>query len=716
MKRINLFSKFIILIIITCFQQVTAQQNVVFDINNLASGVIEKGAGSMNACWLLDSDIHRPRNVSNESRYAEMELGSVRYPYGHLANNYLWDTPPFGGTLEPKVASMSSIPGNWSWATNPDGSMKDIMDFNEFMEICQRQNIKPLVVVNALAHKYNNGPTYAELKATAVEWVKYAKNKGYEVAYWQIGNEMEHHQGNMSKTEYKNLYLDFAAAMKAEDPTAQIGLGVLKSTDYFNTIISANPSLVDFTSTHQYLFGRSFKNYDGWLNHSGANLNSNIARMQNAVNNSSKPNLPILITETNAFGNWDSSNPALFKGLSWFDMLITQQKFQDVAYSYIWNSHSPWGGENGNGGSANVLFNTADNDLTAMGWPIKILNSTVEERYMIPNSKVNGKTYSYGSYTPSTGRMTIYLLNKSLSTVPMTVDINNYVTSTSSYQRSEWTGTDQYDWYPTFSQAGTITFTNNGFTTDLPPHSLVVVQLTEQQQGSDSFFMDNLGATRRLKSNPTDTDAVTTSITDLGNKGKWELIDAGNGYVYIQCVANNKRLQGTSSAVGVHTSIKLVDGSSSGDWVQWKLTPVGSNWYIDNKAHNHRLNITNNTITLGQPTWTGNWVRWKLTNTNETLLLKKNQNIKEEGFSIDFYPNPTRLGNNLTVRYFDKGNSNIRIDIMDLNGRLISKKIFNARPGDNSFNIETNRLHKGMYLISLWKNGNKKETKIIIIN
>lgn len=708
---------------------VVAQQNVVFNTNHLASGVIEKGAGSMNSCWLLDSDIYRPRNTSNESRYAEMELGSIRYPYGHLANNYLWDTPPFGGTLEPKVATLDRTPGSWSWATNPDRSMNKIMDFDEFMEICQRQNIKPLVVVNVLSYKYPNAPTYAELKTTAVEWVKYAKAKGYEVAYWQIGNEMDHphHQNIMTQAEYVAAYLDFAAAMKVEDPTAQIGPGILSKTSYFNSIISQDSSLIDFTSAHQYLFGQSFKDYNGWLNHGGGDLNPVVLSMQNAVNNSSKTNLPILITETNSFGNWDDTWPALYKGLSWFDMLFTQQKHEDVVYSYIWNSHSPWSGETGDGGMANVLFNDADNKLTAMGWPLKILNSTIEERYMIPDSKVNGSTYSYGSYTPSNGKMTVYLLNKSTSTISMTVDINNYAISTSGYQRSVWTGNDQFDAYPTFTQTGTISFTADGFTTSLPPHSLVVIQLDGEElpnncdSGDGNIFFFNHGgdaSALRLASDSGGMDAITTNSDNESENTKWKLVDASDGYVYIQCLANNKKLKCTSDITGTGESITLADETANDDSVKWKISDVGtnSNKFVDNKQFSMaRLNRNDDgEPSVGSTGWIGLWVQWTLTCADNTLGLSE---AKAAGSELVIFPNPVESDSKFSLSYKKasgfKGDF-LQVKVIDIMGSEVFSK---EGILDNKFEIETTGLSKGVYFVQIVnQNSLKRVTKKLIVN
>jgi len=49
------------------------------------------------------------------------------------------------------------------------------MDFDGFMQLCTKQNIKPFVVVNVFASKYAGGPSYEELKTTAVSRGRFAQ-------------------------------------------------------------------------------------------------------------------------------------------------------------------------------------------------------------------------------------------------------------------------------------------------------------------------------------------------------------------------------------------------------------------------------------------------------------------------------------------------------------------------------------------------------------
>ena len=155
---------------------------VSIDIKRTIKADVPKGPAGANLCWLLDSDLKRPRSTSFSKAVKDLGCGSLRFPYGHLADNYLWHTAPFDNAangLRPRVATKTQIPGNWEWAVDDKGSFKSAMDFDEYMDLCGKLEIKPLVVINALSYKYQGGPSYEELKKTAVEWVKYAKRKGY---------------------------------------------------------------------------------------------------------------------------------------------------------------------------------------------------------------------------------------------------------------------------------------------------------------------------------------------------------------------------------------------------------------------------------------------------------------------------------------------------------------------------------------------------------
>ena len=89
-----------------------------------------------NLNFLMASDSKWPRNVSNKARIKEMNLGILRFPYGHLADNYLFTDAPFTdgeNGLTPRVASMKTAPGSQGWPVDDKGYFTKALDFDEFM-------------------------------------------------------------------------------------------------------------------------------------------------------------------------------------------------------------------------------------------------------------------------------------------------------------------------------------------------------------------------------------------------------------------------------------------------------------------------------------------------------------------------------------------------------------------------------------------------------
>jgi len=71
---------------------------------------IPTNPGGVVSCWLMDSDIERPRQTSFTNAMKEMGVKYIRFPYGHLADNYLWDADgDWGNTLTPWFALIVQI-------------------------------------------------------------------------------------------------------------------------------------------------------------------------------------------------------------------------------------------------------------------------------------------------------------------------------------------------------------------------------------------------------------------------------------------------------------------------------------------------------------------------------------------------------------------------------------------------------------------------------
>lgn len=380
---------------------------------------IKSGAASANLCWLTDSDIHYPdRETSMREALEQLGVGSLRFPYGHLADNYLWHSPPYENTdngLRPKVAAPSRPPMGWDWAVDAEGYFTSAMDFDEYMQLCQALDIAPLVVINIFSFTYEGGPTKDELLTAAVEWVRYAKQQNYKVAYWQIGNEVDHHKNWISPEEYIELYQTFTSRMKAVDKDIKTGPGILSDTSYFNRIVERYPDLINFTSSHQYAWPyiKSCSTYQKWKGHKDDYV-PNVRKMQKAVEDSSKPDLDIVVTETGVTpmgkGMGDVNNT--YKALWYFEMLMNEISLPNHAYSYFWGTHSPWNGlEDNPSKDVGVLLRMDDNSQKPIAQVVELINDNILDD-MVATTKIEDYIRLFASRDAKNGKVNLFIVNR----------------------------------------------------------------------------------------------------------------------------------------------------------------------------------------------------------------------------------------------------------------------------------------------------------------
>lgn len=482
MKTQILFT-LILLISTSCSRDDKTQKNVVSDQNleiitidtSKRTKQVSDNPGGVVSCWLLDSDIERPRKTSFTNAMKDMGVKYIRFPYGHLADNYLWDADnDWGNTLTPKIASFSETPANWDWAVDSSSGefIKD-MDFDEYISICNNVGAEPMVVVNILAYKYKNGPTYEQLKETAIEWVKYANiTKGYNVKRWALGNEVDHHSDLISQEEYKALYTDFATAMKMVDPDIMIGPGLLGN--WHAALLAHDPDNIDFVCVHNYLYKYDWRNqdYEGWKNTSDILVN-NVEKCQNAVNNSSIPDTEIHVTEMNS-RPWKNKSDSddLFRALAYSEMMLNATSFEDVKATYVWNTHGPWDGPEENS-PYNIL--DLDNNREPRGDVIKIINENILD-YFVEVPRVNGFVRTYANVDELNENLNVFLINKNDTTETIYIKISEFKLQPN-YTIKTYSGINPEDVSPKYSEMAYDEINNQILKIELAPLSLNVVCL-----------------------------------------------------------------------------------------------------------------------------------------------------------------------------------------------------------------------------------------------
>lgn len=439
---------------------------------------ISPNPAAVVSCWLMDSDIERPRKTSFVNAMKEMGVQFIRFPYGHLADNYLWDADgDWGNTLTPKVATFSQAPAAWDWAVNQStGEFLKDMDFDEYISICREVGAEPMVVVNILSFKYENGPTYEQLKKTAIEWVRYANiTKKYNVKRWALGNEVDHHSDLISQEEYKALYSDFAQAMKAVDPTIWVGPGLLGN--WHAALLNHVPELIDFICVHNYLYNYNWRNenYEGWKNATDILVN-NVEKCQNAVNKSSIPDIEIHVTEMNSRPWKDNlDNDDIFRALAYGEMVLNAFSFEDVTATYVWNTHGPWDGPDENA-PYNIL--DLDNNREPRGEITKIINENLLD-YFVSVPRVNGFIRTYASVSEDNKELVVFLINKNNKHEDIKLELSDFDPETQFILQS-YSGNDAYDESPSLSSPKIDKFINGSDKIELPPLSFNTIHFKKK--------------------------------------------------------------------------------------------------------------------------------------------------------------------------------------------------------------------------------------------
>jgi hypothetical protein len=193
-------------------------------------------------------------------------------------NDAIWDaelgTDSTTGLLRDAGVQTIRYPGgsyadiyHWQDHTAPGGYVAPNTDFDTFMASVRRARAEPIIIAN-----YGTGTA-----AEAAGWVEYAnRTRDYRVKYWEIGNENygNGHYGaaweadnhpDKSPTAYANGVVEYAAAMKAVDPSIKIGAVLTTPGNWPDAVVAegdpapwnqtvlsiAGPS-IDFVILHWY--------------------------------------------------------------------------------------------------------------------------------------------------------------------------------------------------------------------------------------------------------------------------------------------------------------------------------------------------------------------------------------------------------------------------------------------------------------------------------
>lgn len=276
----------------------------------LLGGVTDGGYG---AAWDDKKDDFRADVMQ---KFKELSIPILRFPGGCFSDTYHWKD----GIGE---RSKRKILPNLHWG----GTENNKVGTDEFLQMCKELNIEPYITVN-----FGTGTP-----EEAAEWVAYVKKKGYNVKYWEIGNEIYGgwEKGSTTAYDYAKRYLKFAKAMKNVDKNIKL-IAVADATPYLGQrwnkkLLQIAGDEIDFLDLHFYppgvttaLKGEALY----YLVQSQPDVVAGIvSQVKQAIDASGKKHIKIAVAEWNVGGVPDALEERLTSGifagslLNWFQRM-----------------------------------------------------------------------------------------------------------------------------------------------------------------------------------------------------------------------------------------------------------------------------------------------------------------------------------------------------------------------------------------------------------
>ncbi len=438
--------------------------------------------------FLNDADATNRPSLSPVMK--SMKVGSLRFPGGTMAENYLFHDlskgSPAEGHLQPRAIVPDKVPGQGKWV-QPDGSFTpDTMDFDKFVTLCRESGAEPIVMVSAKGHKLEGSACDEEtILRNAEEWVRYANvTRKLGIKYWEIGNEMDHKKSAdaISKDEYLALYRKLATRMKAVDPTIHPGLGTGHGPDYTRAALQLCPELVDFVVVHKY--ATEITTYGQYLNSRTCFFNGAYGTLK-AIDESApagrRGSTELLITEFSSFSfikplPSERKKNNVMNALITFEMLAQGSSLNDrVRFLDFWVTHNPWASDD-NKDFANAFG--PDNAVLPQGRGVEIMSRFVLDR-MVKVTCPEGPVRCWASASQDGGAATVWLVNRDL--LPKTIALKiNGTRGSGTWSTWSLSGTNPNDTAPTWGAGSPVTLRNGSSSITLAPLSITVVYHKEQ--------------------------------------------------------------------------------------------------------------------------------------------------------------------------------------------------------------------------------------------
>ncbi len=606
--------------------------------NSVTNELINGNPIGLNLAWFMTDEEEIQLPIEN------MNIGVLRFPFGHMADNYLWDMPPWpkskGDGITPQIASPKKVPalGTAKWVNKYVKSKNEFysnMDIDGFMSLSKKTGSTPLISVNYLSQYYPGGPTKQQLIDTAKEWVRYANiTNDYNIKYWSIGNEVDHHvKLGYTKEDYAKDFKLFAKAMKEVDPSIKVGAA---ANNWLMFLAQALNDEADYLVAHQY--GRMHLDYAFYRDHKGKLVKS-VWRAGHAIRKFPKKNgkkWEIVVSEYSGFfagkkGGSDQKND-LWKALLTADMTGTIISRPSVSLSTAWAARSPFGDPESIHNSANFLG--PNYEITPFGFALKLFGNNMQDK-MIRTNTTSKLISTYGSVNEKSNLATVWLINKNQKPESITIELGGYAIN--KCQSTEWVsgGADPWALMPNvkYEKKPCEKLAGRRYQTTMPPVSMAAIVLeirpdkragTKSKQikfkKNDLSFIEHKPTGFKLGSCGTKHGEPVTAepASSKGDCVLWSRKKSGE-FFFIHNKHSGMSIRPKS--IIKDAPLILAIPTIQNNWTQWRLEPRenGFGHLINRQTGKHLFIAGENEggqVTQAPASWRGDYTQWKFTPAN----------------------------------------------------------------------------------------------------
>lgn len=179
-----------------------------------------RSVGNKSEVYGFSTNLYNGYYLVNDPDFIEhvstLKPRQLRFPGGSESNIYHWR---ISGFLDAELGSTAKKALNETHEADVKRmrSRGANLSFDAFMALCDKIGAKAIVVVNL----------YTGTPEESAAWVAYARDKGYKVSGWELGNELylESYRNRFrDAAEYMRVAREHARLMRAEDPGIKVSV------------------------------------------------------------------------------------------------------------------------------------------------------------------------------------------------------------------------------------------------------------------------------------------------------------------------------------------------------------------------------------------------------------------------------------------------------------------------------------------------------------